>query len=141
MSIPRRVKGLPRSLPALYDAFRSIPLFGSEEKVLSGAAAIEVSGQAYKVSVTTGGTAGAEVVNLPAGSEIGQRILIELETRTNAADLVDLGVANIQRLQISGETGQNVTNLDLDAVGEFALLEWTGSAWNLLYSNGTVAAV
>ena len=142
-----KLSGLKRAaykhgLQAFYDDLESDPdAVPITDTLTTGASAVSATTTAYETKITTGGTAGAENINLPDGDFVGQRKLFTLAVRTNASDVVDLQAAKLGRLNISGSTSQNVTNLDLDAVGEYALLEWDGTEWNVIYTNGTIAAV
>jgi len=115
------------------------PLFFGEYEELSSsdAAAVDVDLTTYETKLTTGGSAGSEDVNVGDGSDalaIGQRKLITLDTRTDASDVVNLDHANIVNA-----SGVQTTNVDLDAEGEFVLLEWNGAKWQIIYSDATVA--
>lgn len=100
----------------------------------SGSSAVSVDTAVYKTEITTGGTAGSEDVNIGdgTGAVIGERHLIELTTRTNASDVV-----NLDHLNVHNAAGTALTNLDMDAEGEFVLVEWTGSEWQIIYSDAT----
>lgn len=141
--------GFRKSLGALYDWFNQrdahettagMSLEPVADAATSGASAITLTLAAYRTNITTGGTAGNENVNaLPSGEYIGQRKLIYLATRTDASDVVVIATSNISRLLLSGETPGAVATLNLDAADEYAMLEWSGAEWNILYSNGTIA--
>lgn len=108
----------------------------SVEQLTSGAAAVTVDLGRYKTEITTGATAGSEDVNIGDGTgvEIGERKLIELVTRTDGSDVVNLDHANIVNA-----SGTQATNVDLDAAGEFVLVEWNGAAWQVIHANATIA--
>lgn len=106
------------------------------DQLTSGAAAVAVNLARYKTEITTGGTAGSEDVNVGDGTgiEVGDRKLIEMVTRTNASDVVNLDHANI-----ANAAGVQATNADLDAAGEFVLLEWNGTKWQVIHASATIA--
>lgn len=138
-SLGRRVdaKHLPHSLEEFYEDLQGAPNMVNEaEAVASGAVALTLDPSVYGAEITTGGTAGSEDVNLGdgTGAVVGQRKLITLSVRTNASDVVNLDHANMVNA-----AGTTATNVDLDAAGEFVLLEWNGAKWQVVYTNGTVA--
>lgn len=106
------------------------------ETVTTGASPVALDLVSYKATVTTGGTAGGEDLTIGdgTGAVIGQRKLVTLGTRTDASDVVSLDHANIVNA-----SGTQTTNCDLDAAGEYVLLEWNGAKWQIVYTNGTVA--
>jgi len=116
-------------------------LLDSSEELVSGAAAIEPSHAPYATDIVTGGTAGSEDVTVGDGTVtatnavpvIGQRKLYTLKTRTNGADVLNLDHANLVNA-----AGTAMTNCDLDAAGEFILLEWNGLKWQEIYSDATI---
>lgn len=132
--------GRPRSLAQFYDDLASAPnLISDDEPLFSGASAVPVDLTVYQTKITTGGTAGSEDVTLGDGTGtvtpiVGQQHLITLETRTNASDVVNLDHANMV-----DSAGTDLTNMDLDAAGEFVLVRWTGTKWKVLETNGTLA--
>jgi hypothetical protein len=125
-----------RTLDALRDALEAARVPGSSETLVSGASPVAVSLARHLTTIVTGGTAGTESVTVGdgTGEVVGTRKLIELGTRTDASDVVSLDHANIVNA-----SGTQTTNVDLDAEGEFVLLEWNGSKWQIVYSDATVA--
>jgi hypothetical protein len=109
----------------------------------SGAAPITLLAGVYRHNITTGGTAGNETVNLPTGDYVGQRILVHELVRTNASDVIQIGLTNLTAQAVVGDTAEDntITAMSLDAAGDFLLAEWMGTDWNLLYTNGTVTLV
>lgn len=107
------------------------------DAAVSGSETVALSLFAYHTAITTGGTDGNENVTIPNGVIAGQRKLVSLGTRTGT-DTVVIAVTNIDRGLHAGETPATITALNLDAAGEYALLEWSGLKWNILYSNGTI---
>lgn len=94
---------------------------------------------AYRTNITTGGTDANETISaLPSGEYIGQRKLLYLATRTSASDVVQFTVTNIEEGLFAGGTPGGLTALALDAADEYALFEWTGAKWHLVYTNGTI---
>jgi hypothetical protein len=119
------------------DFIKAAPnLVNETEERVSGAAAITLDISVYQSVITTGGTAGSEDVNIGdgTGAVVGQRKLVTLGTRTDGSDVVNLDHANIHNA-----SGTQCTNVDLDAANEFVLVEWTGSEWQIIYANATVA--
>lgn len=92
----------------------------------NGVAPTEAPISAYNVLVTTGGSAGAEDLEIPAGTKIGQRLHLELVALGDVGDSVAIDVTNL-----ADPFGQTVSAAVLDAVGEELLLEWAGAAWNV----------
>lgn len=140
-------QGGARGLPAANegrDAFLDAAgnLTNSEEQLTSGAAAIVPSHKPYSTQIVTGGTAGSEDVTLGDGTAsadndaavVGQRKLLTLKTRTNGSDVVNLDHANM-----ANAAGTDATNADMDAAGEFFLVEWNGTKWQVVYTNATIA--
>ena len=127
---------LRHSLGDFYAKLAGATIPGAFEARTSGAAAIQVDLSIYETKLTTGGTAGTESVTLGdgAGVTVGHRKLVTLKTRTNAADVVSLDHANL-----ANKSGVQATNVDLDAAGEFCLVEWNGSKWQIVHANATVA--
>ena len=105
-------------------------------KVYSGATAVTIDVATYHVKITTGGTAGSEDVSIGdgTGARVGERKLITLAVRTDGSDVVNLDHANCVNA-----TGTTLTNLDMDAAGEFVLLEWNGTKWQIIYADATEA--
>ena len=127
---------LRHTLGDFYQKLRGAPIPGAFEARESGASAINVDVGVYETKLTTGGTGASEDVNVGngAGITVGHRKLITLKTRTNGADVVNLDHANI-----ANDSGVQATNVDLDAEGEFVLLEFNGSKWQIVYASATVA--
>lgn len=109
---------------------------GTTQQLTSGATAVAVDLGTYKTDITTGDTGGSEDVTIGDGTgvTIGDRKLITLVTRSDSSDVVNLDHANI-----ANASGTQTTNVDLDAEGEFVLLEWNGSKWQVIYSLATIA--
>ncbi len=135
-------KGLPKSLENLKNALAGGSV-GDSVAQTSGAAPVSLDLVAYETKITSGATAGNEVVNVAAaGSHVGQRKLVTFETEGGASDVVRINGSG-QTLQSQGAVGETpaaVTNIDLDTPGEFALLEYQGGdTWNLLYTDGVTS--
>jgi len=127
-------------------------MVASQGFLASGASAVAIGSASgptsspYEVVVRSGGTAGNEVVNLPlTGDYVGQRLLVTFGAEGNAADVVRLNAAATGALAsqaLVGGTPTAPTNVDLDAVGEYALFEYVGGAtptWNVVYSTGALS--
>lgn len=133
------------ALKSFYDTLLGAAnLLNESEEVTTGASTKDTDNTVYETEVVTGGTAGAEDLDPTTGTIVGQRKLITLKTRTNASDVVNVVVTDVVRWIHSGVasdplTTAAVSNLDLDAAGEYALLEWNGSKWNVIYTNGTIS--
>lgn len=112
-------------------------LVGSYDTKASGATTLSLDLGPYETRVISGGTAGSENVTIGTGSTaiVGQRKLVTFLTRTNASDVLNLDHANILN-----SSGTQATNVDLDAAGEFVLLEYVGSSkWQVRAANATIA--
>ncbi len=135
-------KAFPKALEDLRAAVKG-GVVADDVPVLSGASPVVIDPLAYKHLVTTGATAGNEVVQVPPGLEIGQRVLIVFDVEGNASDVVrinDDGVSSLESGGIVGDTPAVITNIDLDTPGESALLEYEGGdVWNLLYTDGVTS--
>lgn len=129
--------GLPRSnsqRDALLDGRGN--LIGSFDSKTTGASTVALDLDPYETRITTGDTDGTENVTIGNGSTaiVGQRKLVTLETRVGT-DTVSLDHANILNA-----SGTQATNVDLDAAGEFVLLEYVGSnKWQVRAANATIA--
>ena len=109
-AFPDPGKGFPRSLEALRAAVKGGVIADSVNRT-SGASAITLDADVYKHLITTGGTAGNEIVKLPVATEIGQKILIDFAVEGNAADVVrinDDGTSSLQRFGVEGGIGSIV---------------------------------
>lgn len=89
----------------------------------------------YCLSVT--GTVSSTGANaLPNGSAVGERIIVTCSTAASipvgSIDGVFKGMINESYTHL-GAVGVAAT---ASVVGDAALLEWTGSAWSVLYQNG-----
>ncbi len=141
-AFPEAGKGFPKSLEDLRAAVSGGAVADSVPRT-SGASSILLDSTVYKHLITTGATAGNEIVQVPVPAAVGQRILIDFTAEGNAADVVRVngdGTATMQSQGTVGETPVAVTNIDLDTPGEFALLEYQGgNKWNLLYTDGVTS--
>jgi hypothetical protein len=108
------------------------------ETVITGASPTTLGLTNYKTNIVSGGTAADESVVLPAGQYVGQRKLVVLATRTNASDKAAFSVTNIRRGQILTNTPTAIVTMKLDVAAKFALFEWTGAFWNVLYTDATI---
>lgn len=107
------------------------------ETVTTGASPVAANLEYQESSITTGGTAGSEDFNIGDGTgvKVGTKHLITLAVRTDGSDVVNIDHAN----WVDFDNSTGLTNLDLDAAGEYVLGEWNGTKWRLLYTNGTKA--
>lgn len=119
--------------------FRKKRIEPADDDIRSGASPVTVTLANYRTGVWTGGTQAAESIVLPSGAWVGQRKVITLDVLTDPSDTAVINGSNVQTLLIQGETPGVVNTVTLDVVDEYALFEWTGAAWNLLYTSGTVA--
>jgi hypothetical protein len=110
-------------------------LLDEHETILSGAVAKAVDLGVYHTQIVTGATEGSEDVTVGdgTGAVVGQRKLVTLVTRSHASDVVNLDHANM--VDTDGSTA--LTNMDLDAEGEFLLAFWNGAKWQVEATNGT----
>lgn len=109
------------------------------DSLSTGEAPVNATLTSYRTNIVTGGTAGTEVLGVPDGAYPGQRKLFWLQTRTDGADVVSFTMTNIEEnLIVGGGAAGAATALVLDAANEYALLEWTGAKWNIVYTNGTL---
>ena len=136
-------KGLPRSLSRLYDALAS-GIAADELLVdISDAAPTVADVSVYESQVRSSGSAGNEILQLPAGSFPGARHLVTFAAEGNASDVVRVNAGAGQALRSQGMVGETpaaITNLDLDTVGEYGLFEYDGNGnWNLLYTTGATS--
>lgn len=110
-----------------------------DDDVASGADPVTLTLVCYRTGIHTGGTQGTEVVALPSGEYVGQRKLVTLDVLTDGSDDVSFTMTNIEEnLYAGGGGGGAASALVLDAEGEYAMFEWSGAKWNLLYTNGTL---
>jgi hypothetical protein len=102
----------------------------------NGSTATTANLAVYQTSVTSSGSAGAETLNVGdgTGAVIGQRKLVTLATRTNAADSVALDDTHC------AQGADTITAVVLDAAGEFVLLEWRGTKWEVIKASAGVVA-
>lgn len=107
-------------------------LLSKEEIVTNDTTAEAVDLDVYLSEIVSSGSEGGEDLTVPNGSIIGERKLIIFKTRAHASDQIDIAIANITT------GGVATTAVALDAEGEFVLLEWHGSAWEIVASDATV---
>lgn len=105
---------------------------------LNGEEATDVTLDAYKTTLVS--AAAGAAYKLPDGDYIGQRKLLVADV-SGAGTAVPhaTALAKLIRNGLNGQSAANVTALTLDADGEYALIEWTGAKWNVLYTTGTIA--
>lgn len=131
-ALDRGGHGLPRSLAGFLSFLTAAAsLINESVDQITGGSAIDCDLTVYKSEVTTGGTAGAETMNVAAGDVVGQRKLIELTTLTNGSDSVLLSGS------FADASGSALTSVTLDAADEFHLMEWNGSAWQTVHTTAT----
>jgi hypothetical protein len=134
LSVLRRPDG--SVVARITDSGVEIPgLLSSVEEVLSnGDDAVAVSLETYKSLVITSGSQGAEELTIGDGTgvEIGTRKLIVLHQRTHASDSVVLDDENLS------QAADEITAVELDAAGEFILLEWQGASWEVIKASAGV---
>lgn len=130
---------MPTALETFYDWLEEVTLVPSTVALATSASSTAIPLTAYTVNITTVGNAGQNPVTVANGSYVGQRVLVNLATRTDASDTVNFTMTNIEEnLEAGGGGGGGATALVLDAAGEFVLLEWAGAKWNIVYTNGTL---
>lgn len=109
----------------------------SESVATNGDDAVNCDVSVYQTIVTSSGSEGEEDLNIGDGTgvTVGTRHLVTFATRTHASDSIVMDDANIT------VTGSTVTAVELDAAGEFILLEWQGASWEVIKaSSGVVTA-
>ena len=119
--------------------FRKKRIQPADDDVWSGASPVTVTLENYRTGVWTGSTQGAESVVLPDGEWVGQRKLISLDVLSDGADSAVISGTNVSSQLMQGETPAGVTSVTLDTLDQYALFEWSGASWNVLYTDGTVA--
>lgn len=126
------VGGFPKALRQLYAFFRSGPNFINDFELLtSGTVAKNVDTTIYETQVVSGGLGAGELLNIGNGAtaKVGQRKLITLKTRTGGSDVVTLDKTNM----VKSDGSTQPTTAALDAAGEFVLVEWNGTKWQVVY--------
>jgi hypothetical protein len=113
-------------------------------QLTSGASPVDVTlptdntWQTLVVEVTSGGTAGTEVVNVPNpaldghnynSSMIGRNVIVTLKTRTNGSDVVHVTLAGGNSI-ISQDISTTIAN---QALGNFVVLDFVDSDANFLW--------
>jgi hypothetical protein len=117
------------------DYLRTVPM---ADTVTTGVAPTAMTLTEYRTNLVSSGSAGTETVTMPSGEYPGQRKLLWFLTRTHASDKIGIAVTNVEEGLIVGMTPGGATAFTLDAAGDYALLEWTGAKWTILYHNGTL---
>lgn len=104
------------------------------EELTTGAATTVLNPGIYESYITTGGTVGDEDITIGDGTGIvvGQRKLITLAV-LSAVDVLVMDFANIVALD-----GVALQLVELDAAGEFILLEWNGVKWQAIWADATL---
>ncbi len=94
---------IPRA-PAWRDMVQSLRggIVADDEPYTSSAAPTVLDPFLYESRINTGGTGAAEVVTLPAGASPGQRHLVTVESRANAADIVRIEAGSDTTLKRNG---------------------------------------
>lgn len=112
----------------------------------TGASPVTVDIDVRAYAITTGGTAGSEVINLPNPTldinaeynfaYIGQRVIFYLAVQTNPADVVKITAAGNDEVISFGRQENpfwtrthTVDGVRLDTVGQAAVLIWSGDKW------------
>jgi len=119
----------------------------TDTNITTGAAPLTLDPTVRYYSITSGGTGGVEIVNLPNlpldangynGQYIGQQCLIYLETQTNPSDVVEIHINNDPKLptiiypfiaQGNGIGISHITNYALNYGGASAVCIWSGDYW------------
>jgi hypothetical protein len=102
-----------------------------------GSVAVSVTLDADKTTLLSA-TAGAQY-NLPDGEFPGQ--LKHLVADVSGSGTAVASTAALAKLCILGAVGEDtdtITALTFDADNEYAVLQWTGAKWNVLYATATV---
>lgn len=117
--------------------------------IVTGAVPVDIGPDAFIASVTSGGTAGAEIINILAppldidgyynADYLGTQITIILTTQTDPADVVTItndGAASVQLFPEGFiETGAiGYADVRLNFLGAAVTYVWIGDNWALYYA-------
>jgi hypothetical protein len=117
------------------DVRRLAPVF---DGAYTGASPTTLSLGEYGTYIKTSGAGTAQTVVLPAGEYVGQRKLVILKEKGIAGDSITFTMTNLEEGLIKAMTPGGATALTMNTVDQYALFEWTGAKWNILYTNGTL---
>lgn len=136
-------KGFVKALALLRTAIRG-GLVADDVRVQSGASPVVLDPSVYESQVRSSGAATQQVLQIPAGSKVGQRHLVTFATEVAGGDSLRVNAGAGVSLQQTGITGDAVpaavTNVDLAAVNDFVLFEYSvTNTWNIIYTNGTLS--
>ena len=136
-------KGFVKALAFLRAAIRG-GIVADDVRVQSGASPVVLDPSVYESQVRSSGAATQQVLQIPAGTKIGQRHLVTFTTETAGGDSLRINGGAGVSLQQQGITGDTaaaaVTNVDLAAVNDRCLLEYSApNTWNIVYTNGTLS--
>jgi hypothetical protein len=117
------------------DNRRTAPTF---DQAYTGASPVTLGLSDYGTHIKTSGAGTAQTVALPSGEYPGQRKLVILKEKGVAGDSITFTMTNIEENLETGSVGGGATALTMNTAGQYALFEWTGAKWNLIYTNGTL---
>lgn len=124
-----------------------VSILPSDTNIVTGATPLTLDPTKRYYSITSGGTGGVEIVNLPLlpldangynGEYIGQQCLIYLETQTNPSDTIIVKINNDANLPTVnypyGVQGNalaitHINNYALNYGGASAVCIWQGDYW------------
>lgn len=130
-------------MPELTEALQSCP---AATPINTGASPTDVDPSVLYYEITTGGTAGEEIINVPLpdlpvdgwanGTLVGRRILLLLKEQTDPGDTVKVtidGVAtNLSAAPTTINDAVSISNVILDFVGASVAVEWRLDVWVLV---------
>lgn len=141
----------------------SADYFSTFESLTTGASPVTIDPTVFLTKITSGGTAGTEIVIFDdyIADQAGKPHLIVLETRTNVADVIQLygdsGNSNPILVSAFGSLADKTagavipnTTMTMTAVGQGFVLTWGDLAWELVekvqeptitYSNAGISLV
>jgi hypothetical protein len=124
----------------------AVPNKGNVVAVVSGASPVDLDNTKNVSSVTSGGTAGNETVNLPNYATpfddytnpplLGRRHIVFLAVQTDPGDVVKVTINSGDAIRCAFPAGQNAGEVSgaavtLDYVGATAVFVWMGYGWKL----------
>jgi len=136
-------KGFVKALALLRTAIRG-GLVADDVNVQSGASTVVLDPTPYESRVRSSGAATQQVLQIPAGTKVGQRHLVTFVTEVAGGDSLRINAGagvSLQQAGIQGDAAAAaVTNVDLAAVNDRCLFEYSApNTWNIIYTNGTLS--
>lgn len=105
-----------------------------ESVTTNGDAPVEMSNAHYESRITSGGSAGGEDLSFDSvvSPIVGQRKLVTFENQTDESDAIALPEGEIS------QAGDTISTVVLNVSGDFILLEWRGSKWEVIAASDGV---